>query len=325
LITNKQTVQAAENFPPFVSGRGIDYDASFPNKSQVEINTYIIISSSGNGPSELIGTYENREGILFEVYAGSGSYDFIYLTQGAATYKYGIVHSETTKQETLKLGTFVPPEEEQEESVMPPTFAYEWYTPACKPAIYLYPETETNLSVYLKLQGKITDSRPEYRSGWTKVIAKPNGELNFQNQTFPYLYYEAEIADVAVPKRGWVVQKEVLPKFFDASLSLLGLNQNEINDFKGYWLNKLTDKSYYFVGLLPTDYLNQIEKIEFSQKPETFIRVRYYFAGLDQPVEVNPGLLPEKPLRQGFTAVDWGGMLENGSCREDTTNQILSK
>jgi len=66
LITNKQTVQAAENFPPFVSGRGIDYDASFPNKSQVEINTYIIISSSGNGPSELIGTYENREGILLK-------------------------------------------------------------------------------------------------------------------------------------------------------------------------------------------------------------------------------------------------------------------
>jgi hypothetical protein len=60
-------------------------------------------------------------------------------------------------------------------------------------------------------------------------------------------------------------------------------------------------------------------------RPDTFIRVRFYFKGLMKPEEVLSPLLPDKPVRKGFTAVDWGGMIANGNCQEDVPASLLSR
>ena len=47
---------------------------------------------------------------------------------------------------------------------------------ADKPIIYIYPETETEVSVTLGKEELIDCSYPKYDNGW-KVLAKPNGDL----------------------------------------------------------------------------------------------------------------------------------------------------
>ena len=238
----------------------------------------------------------------------------IYVENSGQTRQYVFVHQETGQGETLKLRTFYPPIVETP-PVIPTSFKYEWYTPACKPAIYLYPENPLELSVVVRPQGQITQSIPEHGdSGWKNILAKPNGELVFNNKSLPYLYYEAEVKNVKPPTQGWVVKKEKLKGFFETALPYLGLNKKESTDFKDYWLKKLIDKPYYFVGLIERNVLDKLEKIEFSQKPDQFIRVRFYFAGLDKPIIAAPPLLPKTPQRNGFVAVDWGGMIAGDTC-----------
>ena len=56
-----------------------------------------------------------------------------------------------------------------------------------KPVIYLYPETETEVTVNLTYNGKLTCTYPAYKNGWT-ITALPDGTLVDQNgQTYNYL------------------------------------------------------------------------------------------------------------------------------------------
>lgn len=54
----------------------------------------------------------------------------------------------------------------------------EWspFTPACKPAIYLYPERPMELSVQIIPDGYLTQSNPVYNDGWN-VKAEPDGSI----------------------------------------------------------------------------------------------------------------------------------------------------
>ena len=207
-----------------------------------------------------------------------------------------------------------------------------WATPECKPALYLYPEKPTRLQVVLKPAGKLTVTDPVYDSerGW-EVLAFPDGTLtlitnySITNYSFPYLFYEAEIEKVKTPQKGWLVKKEQLKSLFDIILPRLGLNQNEAQEFKEYWVKALNDAPYYFVGLIDRDELERIEPIEFSQDPDTFIRVRLFFEPLEKPMTVDSPTLPSTPSRQGFVAVDWGGILSSGTCQAGDALNVTSR
>ena len=59
-----------------------------------------------------------------------------------------------------------------------------------KPVIYLYPETETEITVQLDYSGELTCTYPTYTDGW-KVTAAPDGTLTDEKgQTYNYLYWE---------------------------------------------------------------------------------------------------------------------------------------
>lgn len=47
---------------------------------------------------------------------------------------------------------------------------------AYKPVIYIYPEKETEVSVSLDFDGKLTCTYPAYNNGWT-VTASADGKL----------------------------------------------------------------------------------------------------------------------------------------------------
>ena len=212
-----------------------------------------------------------------------------------------------------------------------------WATPECKPALYLYPEKPTELTVKLKPAGELTITDPAYnpKTGW-QVLAHPDGMIKHpwgvrsntpgvKELVYPYLYYEAEIEKVRTPQKGWIVKKEELENLFNEILPRLGLNQNELDEFKEYWLKTLNKAPCYFVGLVDQKEIERIEPIEFSQNPDTFIRVRLFFEPLEELVKVESPNLPPAPNRQGFTAVDWGGILSSGICRDGEVFETISR
>jgi hypothetical protein len=201
-----------------------------------------------------------------------------------------------------------------------------WWTPECKPAVYLYPQKEQRVNVQVKIQnGFITYTDPVYPKGGWDVLAKPSGELkylgkeredstgkiNYANGVFPYLYYEGKVADEAIekPTKGYVKSYEELASFFDEILPKLGLNAKETKEFKEYWLKALPYASYYFIGIVPQVQLDRLEPLTITPKQDTTIRVRLYFEALDMPRSVTEPVI-KTPTRNGFTVVDWGGMVK---------------
>lgn len=190
-----------------------------------------------------------------------------------------------------------------------------WYTPECKPAIYLYPEKKTHVSVQVEPKGYLTFTKPNYSQpgGW-QVVANPNGEIETDNQTFPYLYYESKIqnSEIKAPTKGFVVSYRELPKLYDRLLPQLGLSDKEQADFQNYWEKVLPQSPYYFVGIMENKNIETIEPLTILPKPATTIRVRLYFEALTTPREVTePEIISVKRPMNGFIAVEWGGLVKS--------------
>lgn len=202
------------------------------------------------------------------------------------------------------------------------TASYSWWTPSCKPAIYLYPQKTEKVNVKVKTIGYLTLTIPDYpKDGWT-AIADPNGNLEVNKQTYQYLYYESQIPDskVQVPDKGYVVTKEELSGLFDSLFPKLGLLPNESKEFKDYWQKSLPLSSYYFVAIMDKEAIENIEPLVVSPKPKTVIRVRLYFELLDKPINVEKPLIIT-PKRDGFTLVEWGGMVKTDKDHPFTCSQ----
>lgn len=189
-----------------------------------------------------------------------------------------------------------------------------WYTPVCKPAVYLYPTKPTNVNIQVDPNGFFTNTLPDYPDGGWNALAYPNGDLMVDNQKYSYLYYEDKIHNAAIdkPSEGFVVEYKDLPNLYNNLLPKLGLSEKEIQDFKGYWQRVLPASAYYFVGVMSDDAIAKIEPMKISPKPDTTIRVRLYFKALDKKIDVKqPLIIPVNRPDSGFVASEWGGMVES--------------
>ena len=178
-----------------------------------------------------------------------------------------------------------------------------------KPVIYLYPQVQTDVSVEVRPTEGISYSDPEYADGW-HVIAKPSGELTNKSdgQIYPYLFWEGSGGLYDTPKKGFVVAVQNVPSFLVEKLSLYGLSEKEINDFKEFWLPRMQSSPYYFVTFLDNLALDILAPLAISPKPDTIIRVLMDFKPLEKPIEVEGFRIPTRQ-RNGFTVVEWGGVL----------------
>ncbi|MDI1471034.1 hypothetical protein QI155_00585 [Thermodesulfovibrio sp. 1176] len=173
-----------------------------------------------------------------------------------------------------------------------------------KPAIYLYPKNNENITVKLNIKGNITKTIPEYNESW-KVKVDKKGIID---NKYSYLFYEASLeSPVNVTKEGWIVKYEHLESWFEKYLPKLGLNRKEIKDFKDYWLKELKYAKFYEIRLLDRDFLDNNMQLLISPKPDTVIRVILYFKPVDKYRKIkNPKLTQIQ--RKGFTLVEWGGI-----------------
>jgi len=184
-----------------------------------------------------------------------------------------------------------------------------------KPIIYLYPEKETEVNVKLNYKGTFTATYPKYPdNGWT-VTAKPDGTLTDKNGKKYYsLFWEGVTDKTFTVNEGFVINKEDAADFLEKSLTLLGLNYKEANEFIIYWLPELEKHPYNLIHFSTKEY-EELAELTVDPKPDTIIRVFMVFKGLDKPVEIKEQKLVSKS-RKGFTVVEWGGSeIKGGTSR----------
>lgn len=181
-----------------------------------------------------------------------------------------------------------------------------------KPVIYLYPEKEQDVDVYVAPTGGFTVTDPPYNDGW-HVRATPESVIrNYADgKTYPYLFWEGHGAEYTRPTRGFVAAKAEVPALLREKLALLGLADNEIDDFMEFWEPRLTTKPYVFVTFVDQPTFDTIAPLTVEPAPDTVIRVFMDYEPLESPIDVEP--LPIiTPVRSGFSVVEWGGALHPG-------------
>ncbi len=178
-----------------------------------------------------------------------------------------------------------------------------------KPVIYLYPPKTEDVSVKLAPQGGFTKTEPAYREGWN-ARATPSGELTdlSDGKSYPYLFWEGRGGLYETPTRGWSVAQKDVHGFLKEKLSQLGLNAKESADFMGFWEPRMQDSPYYFVTFLGNQAMDALAPMEVVPKPDRIIRILMDFKPLAAPIDVR-GFRIHTPEREGFTVVEWGGVL----------------
>lgn len=176
-----------------------------------------------------------------------------------------------------------------------------------KPIIYIYPTEETKVNVKVGRPENLTHTYPKYNDGW-EVIAKPSGDLTDTNtgRNLYSLYWEGINTVEPNMNEGFIVKGEDTIAFLEEKLSVLGLNEREVNEFIIYWLPKLESNKYNFIRFQTQEEINSNMPLEITPKPDTVIRIVMEFKGLEEPIEVQEQRL-ETPERTGYTVVEWGG------------------
>ena len=176
---------------------------------------------------------------------------------------------------------------------------------SAKPVIYLYPETETEVTVKLDFDGTITSAYPAYEDGWT-VTARPDGTLtDDQGRQYYCLFWEGVSRTEYDFSTGFCVPGKDTAEFLEQALSQLGLTDREADEFIIYWLPRMEGNAYNLISF-QTDAYTDSAALAIDPEPDTLIRVFMAWKGLEKTVDV-----PEQPLnaveRNGFAVMEWGG------------------
>ncbi|WP_222166953.1 hypothetical protein [Edaphocola aurantiacus] len=180
-----------------------------------------------------------------------------------------------------------------------------------KPAIYLYPEQETAVSIKHTFKGTVLNTFPEYKDGWN-VVASPDGKLKNKadGRSYNYLFWDGSAhfgkQHFAYKDGFYVSRKEIIP-FLQQRLAQMGLNETEINDFIVYWLPALNKNETNFIHFWVNDDIDHSSKLEVEPKPETVIRVFMEYKAYDGKTPKLPEQQLPQTVRKGFVLVEWGG------------------
>jgi hypothetical protein len=181
-----------------------------------------------------------------------------------------------------------------------------------KPAIYLYPEEKQTISVELDLKnGYLSKSDPDYGNGWL-IESDSSGNIvdPVSGKSYPYLFWESQSdASSLNSDKGFVVKKEDVGGFLSDKLGQLGLNGKEKADFMEFWEPKMQDSPWYFVTFYGNEQMDAVAPLTISPKPDTVIRVLMEYRPLEEPIPVKSYDLGNTPERNGFTVIEWGGVI----------------
>lgn len=178
---------------------------------------------------------------------------------------------------------------------------------SAKPVIYLYPETETAVSVKLDYAGELTASYPTYADGWV-VTAQPDGTLTDEDgREYSYLFWEGVSHTDWDFSHGFCVAGTDTADFLRETLSDIGLTPREYNEMIVYWLPRMQDNPYNLIAFQSERY-EETARLTVVPAPNSALRVFMAYRPLCEPVEIEPQTFPPFE-RKGFTLVEWGGAM----------------
>jgi len=178
-----------------------------------------------------------------------------------------------------------------------------------KPAVYLYPQSTTQINVHLKIDGSLTYSAPRYENGWN-VTANSNGILTDKSgNSFDYLFWEGIFNNLKVNKSlGWMLEKSNVKEFLNTKLDQLGFNTKEKAQFIEYWLPKLQSETgkYLYITFIDEKVMDQLAPLTISPKPDNYKR---YFMLYNSENNLRNVVAPtfSSVNRVGFSMFEWGG------------------
>lgn len=175
-----------------------------------------------------------------------------------------------------------------------------------KPIMYIYPTYDTDLSITFNNADNLTHTYPKYNNGWNVHVTTDGNIYDYNTKKNYYALYWEALDNSKVNSDGFVVKGSETIKFLEEKLSLIGLNEREINEFIIYWIDELENNKYNFISFRTTNDINEYMPISFSVKVDTLIRVVMDYIPLDEYIEVNEQKLNSVD-RNGFTVVEWGG------------------
>ena len=176
-----------------------------------------------------------------------------------------------------------------------------------KPIIYLYPEVPTVCSAKIILNGKLTCTYPEHGvNGWENFTAYPDGTLIFPDRKEYYaLYWEGLQNTQWDFSEGFCVPGKDTAAFLEWALAEQGLTPREANEFIVYWLPLMQENPYNVISFQTKAYTDGAV-LEITPAPDSILRVFMAYYSADTAVEIKPQTF-EGFVREGFTAVEWGG------------------
>lgn len=141
-----------------------------------------------------------------------------------------------------------------------------------KPVIYLYPEKETEVSVRLFYNGKLTCTYPSYNGKWN-VKALPDGTLFDKNgKSYSYLFWEGK-SDIKYDfSKGFCIKGEDTANFLEKALLQQGLSPQQTNEFIVFWLPEMQNNPYNIISFQKEAYTKNA-RLEITPQPDTLIRV----------------------------------------------------
>ena len=176
-----------------------------------------------------------------------------------------------------------------------------------KPIIYIYPDKEMDLTIKFTNDKVLTHTYPKYNNSWNIHVDTDGNIYDYKtNRNYYALYWEAIDNRKINMNEGFVVEGKDTIRFLEEKLEYLGLNEREINEFIVYWIDKLENNKYNYIKFRNTDQINKYMPLEFSENPDTLIRIIMDYKPLDKKINVSEQKL-EKVVRAGFTVVEWGG------------------
>lgn len=187
----------------------------------------------------------------------------------------------------------------------------DWISPYCKPAVYLYPEKESEVMVKVVSEQKLTYTLPLYPAEGWKVRAYPNGDIISDGEHYDYLYYETEVDDqlLQLPDEGYSVSYAELPVFLPALVKELGLNVKESGQFSAYWMDVLPRAPYYRIKVITQERLDMLTQLMITPRPNSVIRITLHFEPREHDETLQTPIITSVK-REGFTVVEWGGIFK---------------
>ncbi len=178
-----------------------------------------------------------------------------------------------------------------------------------KPIVYLYPEKQTDITVkVLPTNGELTFTYPRYDGQWN-VSANRNGLLKDKDgNQYEYLWWESKHNLPLDVNKGFVVKNHNLATFFDLILGKAGFLQNEINDFKEFWIPTMNKEysPYFKISFLQNQQVDEIAKLSIFPEPNTEIRIFMVYERLNSYIDITPQDITQTD-RKGFVVTEWGG------------------